>query len=102
MRLYTRTGDDGTTSLFDGKRVPKDHPRVAAYGDVDELNAAIGLAITALRMSPAAGSASVMLERLVQIQSELFIVGSDLATPLSARQREKAPCITAENVKRLE
>jgi cob(I)alamin adenosyltransferase len=44
MRIYTRTGDEGDTGLFGGGRVPKDHPRVAAYGDVDELNSALGVA----------------------------------------------------------
>ena len=44
MKIYTRTGDEGETGLFGGGRVPKDHPRVSAYGDVDELNAALGVA----------------------------------------------------------
>ena len=49
MKLYTRTGDDGTTGLFSGTRVSKDHPRIEAYGTVDELNACIGLAMAARR-----------------------------------------------------
>lgn len=74
MKLYTKTGDDGTTGLFGGERVPKDDPRVAAYGAVDELNASIGVA--------AAGSSDAKLcESLRAIQSDLFSLGAELATP---------------------
>lgn len=74
-RIYTRGGDKGLTSLVDGSRVPKHALRVAAYGDVDELNATIGLIRT-----EAAGAAAVdaMLGR---IQNDLFDLGADLATP---------------------
>jgi len=103
MKLYTRTGDDGTTSLFDGTRVPKDHLRVAAYGDVDETNSFLGFAICGLfpnrRFDPAVRE---LCERMAQIQSELFVVGSDLATPVESRVRDKAPAVTAEQVTRLE
>lgn len=74
MKLYTKGGDDGTTSLFGGRRVPKDHPRVAAYGEVDELNAVIGLVISTC-------SDGEMAMQLRQIQSDLFVVGAELATP---------------------
>ncbi len=73
MKIYTRTGDTGQTGLFGGGRVSKDHPRVAAYGDVDELNAAIG----AVRASAPAFEASL----LEQIQRDLFSIGGHLATP---------------------
>lgn len=74
MKIYTRTGDSGDTGLFGGGRVPKDHPRVGAYGDVDELNAAIGVA-------RATGPLPRIDEVLVPIQRDLFAIGSLLATP---------------------
>jgi cob(I)alamin adenosyltransferase len=72
-RIYTRTGDKGDTALGDGARVPKDAPRVAAYGSVDELNAALGVA----RLH-AEGDAD---EALARIQNDLFDLGADLCTP---------------------
>ena len=76
MKLYTRTGDDGTTGLFGGQRVPKDHPRVAAYGDIDELNAALGMAISALAQAgPAVRERFAAI--LTQLQSRLFDIGAD-------------------------
>src|SRR5918992_897887 len=74
MKIYTRTGDGGETGLFGGGRVSKTHPRVEAYGDVDELNAAIGLA-RAIEMMPRID------EVLVPIQRDLFSLGALLATP---------------------
>jgi cob(I)alamin adenosyltransferase len=73
-RIYTRTGDDGTTGLVDGTRVAKDGARMAAIGEVDELNCAIGLAIVALGDG---GDAAL----LATIQNDLFDLGADLATP---------------------
>jgi cob(I)alamin adenosyltransferase len=72
-RIYTRTGDDGTTGLADGSRLAKDAARVAAYGTVDEANSAIGVA----RLH-AQGEADLLLAR---IQNDLFDLGADLATP---------------------
>ena len=77
MKIYTRTGDEGTTGLFGGARVPKTHPRVAAYGAVDELNAVLGIAVAGL--SPTADGA--LRSALSRIQARLFDVGADLATP---------------------
>lgn len=74
MKIYTRTGDTGETGLFGGGRVPKDHPRVEAYGDVDELNAAIGMA-RAVDVMPRID------EVLVPVQRDLFSIGALLATP---------------------
>ena len=74
MKIYTRTGDTGETGLFGGGRVPKDHPRVAAYGDVDELNSAIGVA----RATP---PAALFDETLDLVQRDLFAIGGHLATP---------------------
>lgn len=78
MKVYTKTGDDGTTGLFGGDRVPKTHPRICAYGTVDETNAVIGQTRICLDDSEWAGRADVMLGR---IQEELFVLGGDLATP---------------------
>ena len=73
-RIYTRTGDAGTTGLVDGSRVSKAEPRMAAIGDVDEANSAIGVAIAALgERAPAAA--------LLTIQNDLFDLGADIATP---------------------
>jgi cob(I)alamin adenosyltransferase len=77
-RIYTRTGDEGTTGLNDGSRVVKTNTRLAAYADTDEANAAIGVAIT-LGALPAD-----MVTLLRRIQNELFDCGADLATPLPA------------------
>ena len=78
MKVYTRTGDDGTTALFGGNRVAKSHPRISAYGTVDEANAALGMARAALGDSDAARRADDLLARL---QNELFVLGGDLASP---------------------
>ncbi len=75
-RVYTKTGDAGETSLVDGSRVSKAHERVAAYGDVDELNSLLGLARVGLPDAQ-------LDEALGKIQNELFIVGADLASPLT-------------------
>ncbi len=81
MKLYTRSGDDGTTGLFGTARVGKDDPRVEAYGTVDELNAQLGLAAAAAH-APARGSGTGRLaEILARLQSRLFDLGADLATP---------------------
>jgi len=74
VKIYTKTGDDGDTGLFGGGRVPKDDPRVEAYGDVDELNAVLGLARSAELMPR-------IDEVLVPIQRDLFSIGALLATP---------------------
>jgi len=84
MKLYTRTGDDGTTGLFGGGRVGKDDARVEAYGTVDELNGSIGLAAAACPDQPAA--LARIRDLLTGIQSRLFDIGADLATPAGASQ----------------
>lgn len=73
-KIYTRTGDDGSTGLVDGSRVAKTDPRMAAIGDVDEANSAIGVAIHAL-------GGGALVEALTRIQNDLFDLGADLATP---------------------
>lgn len=74
VKIYTRTGDGGDTGLFGGGRVPKAHVRVEAYGDVDELNAALGMAVAAVADEEIRG-------RLRIIQHDLFSLGASLATP---------------------
>ncbi|MFQ5704138.1 MAG: cob(I)yrinic acid a,c-diamide adenosyltransferase [Gemmatimonadales bacterium] len=97
MSIYTRTGDRGETSLFGGGRVPKDHVRVAAYGDVDHLNCVIG---TALATAPR----DFETELLTEVQRDLFAIGGRLATPDEKkveRALEKAQ-ISGAKVKQLE
>ena len=83
MKIYTKTGDSGTTGLFAGSRVPKDDPRIVAYGCIDELNSLLGVAIAVLPKelsgSPLSGRSLVNI--LQDIQSDLFAVGAELATP---------------------
>jgi cob(I)alamin adenosyltransferase len=74
MKIYTRTGDAGETALFGGGRVSKDHPRVAAYGTVDELNASLGVAV-------AVSGREDVRERLGRVQHDLFALGALLSTP---------------------
>ena len=96
MKIYTRTGDAGETSLFDGRRVPKDESRVAAYGEVDELNAAIGLALAHV----AHPAVAVLLP---DVQRDLFALGGQLANPGGASPRKVAKSeLPAARVQRLE
>lgn len=81
MKIYTRTGDEGQTGLFGGGRVSKDDPRVEAYGDVDELNAVLGVV-------RAAGTMPRIDEVLVPIQRDLFSLGALLATPDTAKMHQ--------------
>lgn len=81
-KVYTRTGDRGETSLVGGKRVPKDSPRIDAYGTIDELNSVVGLARVFNEESLDAGEAHRFLDEvLCRLQDELFDLGSELATP---------------------
>src|SRR5690606_41407761 len=77
-RIYTRTGDDGTTALGNGERVPKTDPRIAAYADVEECNAAIGVALALGDLPPP------VREVLTKVQNDLFDVGADLCNPVDA------------------
>jgi cob(I)alamin adenosyltransferase len=94
MKIYTKTGDDGTTSLFSGGRVSKTHLRVEAYGTVDELNSILGLA-RAFKPHP---TTDAWLER---IQRQLFHLGADLSTPLDAKS-DWVVRMDAETVQSLE
>jgi cob(I)alamin adenosyltransferase len=94
-RIYTRSGDQGDTGLGDSSRVPKDHPRVAAYGSVDELNAVLGLLVS---QQPAAE-----VELVRSIQNDLFDVGADLCVPQPSDETAGARLrIRSEQAGRLE
>ncbi len=83
-RIYTKSGDEGKTSLGDGSRVPKTDPRIVAYGAVDELNSVIGLAI-------AGGLPADAAAQLRHVQNDLFDVGADLCVPEAAAAPRPAP-----------
>ena len=94
-KVYTRTGDDGTTGLGGGQRVPKDSARIEAFGTVDELNSQIGAAV-------AAGIDPKLSGALAGIQNELFHLGSDLCIREEDKTRLPAPKIEARHVEALE
>lgn len=97
MKVYTRTGDAGETSLFNGARVPKHDSRVEAYGTVDECNSSVGLACSFLRAKLDSGDTSYLdvagieklLTRLTTVQHRLFDLGAHLATPRDTSSPEK-------------
>lgn len=95
MKIYTKTGDDGTTGLFSAGRVRKDSARIRAYGDVDELNSMLGLVI-------ATPGADVFGARLVNLQRLLFVMGADLATPRSAKVTYDVPRVQPEDASAIE
>ncbi len=95
MKIYTKTGDKGETSLFGGGRVLKNNIRVEAYGTVDELNSALG-------MIKAWGVSSVTEEAVKKIQNQLFILGGELASNLKRGKELKIPQIEPEDIKFLE
>ena len=94
-KLYTRGGDKGETSLYGASRVPKDSPRVDAYGTVDELNSCIGVAVAACKDKQVA-------KRLKGVQAQLFIAGADLATDLKWKGGARAPRISRKDTVELE
>ena len=93
-RIYTKAGDDGDTGLGDGRRVGKDHPRVDAYGTVDELNAVLGLLLATVPDAPDR-------ELLLGVQNDLFDVGADLCVP-PADGEDSALRVTVAQAERLE
>ena len=95
-RIYTRTGDAGTTALGDGSRVAKTDPRIEAYADVDETNAAIGVAL-AIGQVPEA-----IVEVLTSVQNDLFDVGADLSTPITENPKYPPLRVTEPYLTRLE
>jgi cob(I)alamin adenosyltransferase len=94
MKIYTKTGDTGNTSLFGGQRVPKDALRIDAYGTVDELNSALGVVLSDV-------SDAELKKVINRIQNTLFEVGADLATPRSIEQKNVRR-IKPEDAKELE
>jgi cob(I)alamin adenosyltransferase len=96
VKIYTRTGDRGDTALFDGTRVRKSDPRVAAYGEVDELNAWLGL-------TRASDLDDDLTDMIVRIQRDLFALGSRLADPSHRiAERVRKAVVTPEDITRLE
>ncbi|MBU2494483.1 MAG: cob(I)yrinic acid a,c-diamide adenosyltransferase [Bacteroidetes bacterium] len=95
MKIYTKTGDKGTTSLFGGKRVDKDDLRIETYGTVDELNALLGAAVSEIDNIE-------LIEILRDIQIDLFTVGSDLATPEENNVNFAVPRIQSNHAEKLE
>ncbi len=94
-RITTKTGDDGTTGLGDGSRVPKHAGRIEAYGEVDELNASVGLAVCADVSGPVAAV-------LIRVQNDLFHLGSELCFPPEAASKVEIPRIEERHVDALE
>lgn len=94
-KVYTRTGDDGTTGLGSGERVPKDSLRIEAYGDVDELNSCLGAAL-------ACGLDARLDEAFSSVQNELLHLGADLCVPEQAKESHRGPTIEARHVEALE
>jgi len=94
VKIYTKTGDEGTTGLFGGQRVTKDAARIEAYGTIDELNAVLGVVRTL-------GCAPHRDSELATLQRELFILGADLATPLG-KESSRIRRIQSDDVERLE
>ena len=99
MKVYTGTGDGGKTSLFSGVRIDKSDARVAAYGDVDELNAVVGAVRSAL---PENDRTPELAAQLMQIQSDLFQVGALLATTPSSPSSAHLKSIDKDHIRRLE
>jgi cob(I)alamin adenosyltransferase len=95
VKIYTRTGDEGQTGLLGGVRVPKDHLRVAAYGEVDETNAALGLVLASSRSARLKGL-------LALVQADLFALGAELADVRRTRARQAKAAVTQAMVTRLE
>jgi cob(I)alamin adenosyltransferase len=95
VKIYTKTGDAGDTGLFGGGRVPKDHPRVTAYGEVDSLNAAVGFASS---LDPAGWEAPL----LEAIQRDLFTAGAILATPDPRKLKTPLAAVSLDRITALE
>lgn len=99
MKIYTKTGDKGETSLIDGTRVKKTNKRISAYGCIDEANSHIGMLISLLKLKNDE-KFNEYLSTLLQIQNNLFILGSDLANP--NQEISSYPRITDEHIKFIE
>jgi cob(I)alamin adenosyltransferase len=91
MKIYTKTGDKGTTGLFDGQRVPKNSLRVDVYGTIDELNSVIGVVLSLKPPEP-------LFQDLTKLSNLLFMVGTDLATPIGGKQRYPVRRVSEEEI----
>jgi cob(I)alamin adenosyltransferase len=100
MKIYTKTGDKGETRLIGGKHVNKSDLRIVAYGEIDELNSSIGLAISFLRSKQ--DLLSDVADTLERVQNDLFVLGSDLADPSWPPIRDKTPRTNEKMVSELE
>lgn len=98
MKIYTKTGDQGMTSLLSGKRVTKSDPRLEAYGNIDELNSMLGWCLTALKKESAADSIS---KPIANAQHHLFVIGSHLACDADSR-RGSLPSLNKSSTEELE
>ena len=94
-KVYTRTGDKGTSQLLTVGRVPKNHPRLIAYGDIDELNASIGVALAATPAEP-------LSEWLGRTQDDLFVLGSQIAVPHPEKIKTPIPQLQPHHTEQLE
>lgn len=94
-RIYTKSGDKGETSLGDGSRLPKTHPRIVAYGGVDELNSVLGVAVSA-------GLPAEIADRIRGVQNDLFDIGADLCLPDKAKTSQPPLRVAAAQVETLE
>ena len=94
MKIYTRTGDDGSTGLFGTQRVSKSDPRMDCIGTIDELNASLGVACVAAH--------ETLAPWLLQVQNDLFVIGSHLATPAESSVAKHLPPLTEAMIDRLE
>lgn len=95
MKIYTKTGDDGTTGLFGGTRVSKSDARVEAYGDVDELNSCLGIIV-------AMSTDKTIQSQVMNIQDDLFYVGAELGSAPSKRSKGAVPVLDASRVEKIE
>jgi cob(I)alamin adenosyltransferase len=103
MKIYTRTGDKGKTGLIGGTRVPKSDGRISTYGQIDELNANVGLAISILNKKAVQKIFTDIIEMLSSIQNDLFILGSDLADPdYPPAPQSKTPRVTQQMISGIE
>ena len=90
-KIYTRTGDNGSTGLTDGSRVPKHSSRPQAYGSVDELNSSLGLVYFCLNKKDSGPLSSEISDLIKEIQNDLFDLGADLSTPISKGKQKYPP-----------
>jgi cob(I)alamin adenosyltransferase len=101
LKIYTKTGDAGETGLIGGRRIPKYHDRIIAYGSVDESNSSVGMVLAILRASQLKKEFADLVEILIAIQNDLFVLGADLADP-SLDNRFNTPRINEKMITRIE